>query len=40
MNANKANLKKRHPGIMTQQPQAMEGITELGRDGKLLFFFK
>ncbi|CEI92431.1 hypothetical protein RMCBS344292_06689 [Rhizopus microsporus] len=32
MNANKANLKKRHPGIMTQQPQAMEGITELGRD--------
>ncbi|CEG75623.1 hypothetical protein RMATCC62417_10633 [Rhizopus microsporus] len=32
MNASKANLKKRHPGIMTQQPQAMEGITELGRD--------
>ncbi|KAI9363677.1 hypothetical protein BD770DRAFT_469612 [Pilaira anomala] len=28
----KSNLKKRHAGIMTQQPQAMEGITELGRD--------
>ncbi|RCH96660.1 hypothetical protein CU098_010791, partial [Rhizopus stolonifer] len=29
---NQSNLKKRHAGIMTQQPQAMEGITELGRD--------
>lgn len=27
------SLKKRHAGIMTQQPQAMEGVTELGRDG-------
>ncbi|CAO3695211.1 unnamed protein product [Rhizopus stolonifer] len=30
-NKNETN-KKRHAGIMTQQPQAMEGITELGRD--------
>lgn len=28
-----SSLKKRHAGIMTQQPQAMEGVTELGRDG-------
>lgn len=32
----KSALKKRHAGIMTQQPQAMEGVTELGRDGKYL----
>jgi hypothetical protein len=30
----KTALRKRHAGIMTQQPQAMEGVTELGRDGK------
>lgn len=35
---NKSTLKKRHAGIMTQQPQAMEGVTELGRDGKYLVF--
>ncbi|KAG1473318.1 hypothetical protein G6F56_001020 [Rhizopus delemar] len=29
---NRLSLKKRHAGIMTQQPQAMEGVTELGRD--------
>ncbi|KAI8380305.1 hypothetical protein BD560DRAFT_387746 [Blakeslea trispora] len=32
LNNNQSNLKKRHAGIMTQQPQAMEGVTELGRD--------
>ncbi|OBZ90706.1 FYVE-type zinc finger-containing protein C9B6.03 [Choanephora cucurbitarum] len=32
INNNQINLKKRHAGIMTQQPQAMEGVTELGRD--------
>lgn len=31
-NTKSAALKKRHAGIMTQQPQAMEGVTELGRD--------
>jgi hypothetical protein len=31
------SLKKRHAGIMTQQPQAMEGVTELGRDGWFSF---
>lgn len=36
-NTKSAALKKRHAGIMTQQPQAMEGVTELGRDGKYLF---
>lgn len=35
---NKSTLKKRHAGIMTQQPQAMEGVTELGRDGKYFVF--
>ncbi|KAG1145522.1 hypothetical protein G6F37_009477 [Rhizopus arrhizus] len=29
---NKLSLRKRHAGIMTHQPQAMEGVTELGRD--------
>lgn len=29
-----SSLLKRHAGIMTRQPQAMEGVTELGRDGK------
>lgn len=43
-NKTSSSLKKRHAGIMTQQPQAMEGVTELGRDGKwklsrLFFFF-
>lgn len=33
-NKTSSSLKKRHAGIMTQQPQAMEGVTELGRDGK------
>ncbi|KAI8983065.1 hypothetical protein BDB01DRAFT_792270 [Pilobolus umbonatus] len=32
----KLTQKKRHAGIMTQQPQAMEGVTELGRDDIVL----
>ncbi|KAI9280016.1 hypothetical protein BY458DRAFT_501067 [Sporodiniella umbellata] len=29
---NRSSLTQRHAGIMTQQPQAMEGVTELGRE--------
>jgi hypothetical protein len=30
--------KQRHAGIMTQQPQNMEGVTELGRDGRFVLY--
>jgi hypothetical protein len=33
---NLSSFAKRHPGIMTQQPHAMEGVIDVGKEGKEL----